>query len=85
MTSAIYGGINQSNLVKYRKMENFRVVQFSQNFVVGQAPRKFISAEYFPSLPKVKAIILNAIIHKSAKIPFCNRYFLYINQTRTRV
>ena len=41
----------------YRKMGNFRVVQFSLNFAVGQDPRKLKSAKYFPSLSKVKAII----------------------------
>ena len=43
-------------LVKYRKMETFRVAQFSWNFAVGKDPRKLKSAKYFPSLPIVKAI-----------------------------
>ena len=41
----------------YRKMENFRVVQFSRNFAVCRDPRKLKSAKYFSSLFKVKAII----------------------------
>ena len=41
----------------YRKMENFRLVQFSRNFAVGRDPRKLQSAKYIPGLSKVKAII----------------------------
>ena len=34
----------------YRKMGNFRVVQFSRYFAVRRDPRKLKSAKYFPSL-----------------------------------
>ena len=34
----------------YRKMGNFRVVQFSRYFAVSREPRKLKSAKYFPSL-----------------------------------
>ena len=64
----------------YRKMENFRVVQFSWNFAVGRDPRKLKSAKYVPSLSKVKAII-----NKPTKIRFYSSHFLYINQTKTQV
>ena len=65
---------------QYRKMENFRVVQFSGNFAVGRDPRKLKSAKYIPSMSKVKARI-----HKRAKIRFCSSHFHYINQTKTQV
>ena len=59
--------------VMYRKMENFRVVQFSRNFAVGRDPRKLKSAKYIPSVSKVKAIINNR-----TKIRFCSsHFFLY--------
>ena len=35
--------------VVYRKMGNFRVVQFSRYFAVSHEPRKLKSAKYFPS------------------------------------
>ena len=65
---------------EYRKMENFRVIQFSRNFAVGRDPRKLKSAKYIPSLSKVKVLI-----NKRTKIRFCRCLFLYINQTKTQV
>ena len=41
---------NLLKLSEYRKMENFRVVQFSRYFAVSREPRKLKSAKYFPSL-----------------------------------
>ena len=64
----------------YRKMENFRVVQFSSNFAVGRDPRKLKATKYIPSLSKAKAIL-----HKRTKIRFCSSHFLYVNQTKTQV
>ena len=71
---------HHDNKFSFRKMENFRVVQFSRNFAVGRDPRKLKFAEYIPSLTKVKAII-----HKRTKIRFCSSHFIYINQTETQV
>ena len=68
------------SLKLYRKMENFRVVQFSRNFTVGRDPQKLKSVKNIPSLSKVKAIF-----HKRSKIRFCSSHFLYINQTKTQV
>ena len=64
----------------YRKMENFRIVQFSRNFAVGRDPGKLKSAKYIPSLSKVKVKI-----HKRTKIRFCSSHFLYTKQTKTQV
>ena len=38
---------------KYRKTENFRVVQFSRNFAVSINPRKLKSAKHFPIFEKL--------------------------------
>ena len=51
----LYGWIDRNQIcceqpINYRKMGNFRVVQFSRYFTVSREPRKLKSAEYFPSL-----------------------------------
>ena len=45
--------IRENEDTNYRKMGNFRVVQFSWNFAVGRDPRKLKSAKYIPSLSQV--------------------------------